>query len=106
MRSLFEEPSAMTVPESFLCIVGVLVRVRPGMVSDMIGTPEQRRVLQRPTAGNQQADLHPRTAFEAPMRNHSMVAHSNPETGDDVEHGEKRPVELTIVIKIRKKRDT
>ena len=67
MRSFHEQPSAMTVPESFLCIVGILVRVRPGMVPDVIGTPEQRRVLQRPAAGNQQADFHPGPAFEAAM---------------------------------------
>ena len=105
MRSLHEQPPAVTVPESFLRVVGILIRVRSGVVPDMIGTPEQRRVLQRPATGYQQADFHPRPAFEAAMRNHPVIAHRNSQAGDDVENDEKSPVERSKVIKIRKQWD-
>ena len=42
IRGFIEEPAAVAVPESSRGIVGIFVRVRAGVMADMVCTPDQR----------------------------------------------------------------
>ena len=96
MRRLVEEPATVAVPESFGRIVGIFVRVRTGVMADMVRTPNQCRVLQRPPAGNQRQTLHPIGAVETLMRHQPVIADRDPHPRHNVHDEKVHPVKQRI----------
>jgi hypothetical protein len=101
---LGKQPSAMAIPKSLGCIVGIFFSVATRMMPNMIGAPSQRRVFKRPPARDEKTGLHPRFAFEASMGDQTMIAHGNPEPGDQIQHDEHSPIERRKPIEIPKQR--
>ena len=96
IRRCIEEPPAVTVPESPRCIVGVFVRVRAGVMADVVCTPDQCRVLQCPSAGNQGQPLDPIRAVKTLMRHQPVIADRDPHPRHDVHDEKVHPVKQRI----------
>ena len=96
IRCSIEEPTTVAVPESPRCIVGVFVRVRAGVMADVVCTPNQRRVLQCPSAGDQGQALHPTRAVKTLMRHQPVIANGNPHPRHDVHDEKVHPVKQCI----------
>src|SRR3989442_688288 len=90
-RGLVEDPQHMTVPEAARGVVRVFLLITPHMVPDVISRPLAGRILQRPASRNQQRDLDPRPAFEAPMGNQPVISHGNSPPRAEIQDNEGRP---------------
>lgn len=103
--ALHEEPHTVAIAESVRRVVGILLLIHSRMVSSMIGSPFQRRVLHCPAARDQERHLDPVVAPEATMRNRPVVSHGNAKSADEeIEHAGEGPVQLRIAMDIAKER--
>ena len=84
VRRINEEPDTVAVPKTFLGIIGIFFLIGPCMVANMIRTPAECRILQRPAARDQQYRFHPGMAFKTAMGNQPVVADRNTQAGKDV----------------------
>ena len=96
MRRLVEEPAAVAMPEPSGRVVGVFIRVRAGVMADMVRAPDQRRVLQCPSAGNQGQPLDPIRAVKTLMCDQPMIADRDPHPRHDVHDEKVHPVKQRI----------
>lgn len=96
MRRLIEEPAAVAMPEPSGRIVGVFIRVRAGMMADVVCAPNQRRVLQRPSAGDQNQALYPIRAVKTLMCDQPVIADRDSHPRHDVHDGKVYPVKQRI----------
>lgn len=101
---LGKQPSAMAIPKSLGRIVGIFLSVTSRVMPNMIGAPSQRRIFERPPASHKKARFHPRFAFEASMRNQAVVAHRDPEPGNQIQHDEHGPIESRKSVEVPKQR--
>src|SRR5262249_37286074 len=74
MPRVNEEPHEVAMPKSFLGVVGIFFLVCPSMVTNVIGRPPKRGVLECPSSGDEQQRFHPWVTFKAAMRNEAVVA--------------------------------
>src|SRR5574341_2501688 len=77
VRVWSQEPTAVTMPESQLGIVGIFLAVAVRMVAEMISGPLDGGVLKGPRASDQQGGLDPNRAVEAAMGHEAMVTDCN-----------------------------
>ena len=96
MRRLIEEPAAVAMPKTSGCIVGVFVGVRTGVVANVVCAPDQRRVLQRPSAGDQRQALDPIGTVKTLMRDQPVIADRDPHSRHDIHDKKVHPVKQRI----------
>lgn len=92
----------MAIPEPLGRIVGIFLSIAARMMPNMIGAPSQRRVFKSPPTGYQETALHPWLTFETSMRNQTMVANRNTQTGYQIQHDEHGPIECRKPVDIPK----
>ena len=96
MRRIVEEPAAVAVPKSSGRIIGIFIRVRAGVMANVVRAPDQRRVLQRPSAGDQHEALDPIGAVKTLVCHQPVVANRNPHPRHDVHDEKVYPVKQRI----------
>ncbi len=93
MGGFVKEPAAVAVPEASAGIVGIFIRIRASVMANVVGTPDECRVLQRPSPGNQCATLDPVRAFETLMGDQAVVPDGDPHAGHDIHDEGEDPIE-------------
>ena len=104
IRRLDKQPSTMAIPKSLGRIVGIFLSITSRVMTNMVRAPSQCRVLERPPASYEETRFHPRFAFKASMRNQTVVAHRDTETGNEIQHDEHGPIESRKSVEVSKQR--
>jgi len=100
-----EEPAAMAMPESQLCVVGIAFLIALGMVAKVVSGPLDGTVLQRPCSCDKQRAFHPVGAIKTAVRHETMIAYGDSKAADEVEDAEQRPVQPGVIIEVGISRD-
>src|SRR5688572_25752167 len=103
MAAIVKEPATVTVPESLARVIGIFFFIGFGMMADMVAAPLEGRILEGPTAGDENTGLDPVRAFKALVRYKSVIADGNTHASDDVHHRKQHPVERaeSVVIAVQ-----
>src|SRR5512147_2658341 len=98
VRGIEKQPATMAVPKPFLGVVGVFFLVGARVMPDMVGTPAQRGILQRPSPRDQQHGLYQGMTLKAAMRDQPVIADRDAHAGEDIEYAEDDPVKQGVSV--------